>query len=64
MKTAGNWSLALLLDTHFSFCRLSICSVSTLSSCCIAACCCSVMSVSKAVSPVSVSSGTSDMEGN
>lgn len=64
MKTGNDWWLPFLLETYFSFCRFSICSVSTLSSCCMAACCCSVMSVSTVASLVKVSSGTSDMEGN
>lgn len=49
--------------THFSFCRLSICSVSTFSSCCMATCCCSVTSISMASSLLMVSSGTSVTEG-
>lgn len=51
-------------QTHFSFCRFSICSVRTLSSCCMATCCCSVTSTSMASSLLSISSGTSDTEGS
>lgn len=48
----------IICNVYFSFCRLSICSVSTLSSCCMAACWCSEISGKESARSSSLSSFT------